>query len=247
LEYPAKFSHFGAFIQKDKWAKYEDYLGNSYLAEHKRPPRPEISGHLHGVEVSGEASVIQNFAGAYGLKVKAVEAHGSTHGQDHKKEEHAKPAATESSHAAGQLWLVEGLSPRQAEKLKRQKGVKVEAFEVQLDKHNADPKNPNYERANFLPPGLSDKVATIAAEDIQHWSSFAPKHSTYFATYFMITGLHGLHVLGGVLVFAYFWGPGASLYRKNPEHLANRVEVAGLFWHFVDLVWIFVFPLFYLL
>ena len=37
------------------------------------------------------------------------------------------------------------------------------------------------------------------------------------------------------------------LYRHNPEHLANRVEVAGLFWHFVDLVWIFVFPLFYLL
>jgi cytochrome c oxidase subunit 3 len=37
------------------------------------------------------------------------------------------------------------------------------------------------------------------------------------------------------------------IYRRNPEHLANRVEVAGLFWHFVDLVWIFVFPLFYLL
>ena len=39
----------------------------------------------------------------------------------------------------------------------------------------------------------------------------------------------------------------AKLYKRNPEHLANRVEVAGLFWHFVDLVWIFVFPLFYLL
>ena len=60
----------------------------------------------------------------------------------------------------------------------------------------------------------------------------------------------GLHVLGGVIVFIYFWLPipgGANLYKKNPEHLANRVEVAGLFWHFVDLVWIFVFPIFYLL
>ena len=57
-----------------------------------------------------------------------------------------------------------------------------------------------------------------------------------------------LHVLGGVLVFIYLWLPvGANLYKRNPEHLANRVEVAGLFWHFVDLVWIFVFPLFYLL
>jgi cytochrome c oxidase subunit III len=49
-------------------------------------------------------------------------------------------------------------------------------------------------------------------------------------------------------VFFYMMLPVSTrLYRQNPEHLANRVEVAGLFWHFVDLVWIFVFPLFYLL
>jgi heme/copper-type cytochrome/quinol oxidase subunit 3 len=37
------------------------------------------------------------------------------------------------------------------------------------------------------------------------------------------------------------------MYRETPEHLANRVEVGGLFWHFVDLVWIFLFPLYYLM
>ena len=58
---------------------------------------------------------------------------------------------------------------------------------------------------------------------------------------------HGLHVLAGVIVFCYFFFFGEKLYRKNPEHMANRVEVGGLFWHFVDLVWIFVFPIFYLL
>src|SRR5947207_2142446 len=53
---------------------------------------------------------------------------------------------------------------------------------------------------------------------------------------------------GGVLVFIYMWLPVSKrLYQRNPEHLANRVEVSGLFWHFVDLIWIFVFPLFYLL
>ena len=65
-----------------------------------------------------------------------------------------------------------------------------------------------------------------------------------------ITGLHGLHVLAGVLIMLYFWLPvegGANMFKRNPEHLANRVEVVGLFWHFVDLVWIFVFPIFYLL
>jgi len=55
-------------------------------------------------------------------------------------------------------------------------------------------------------------------------------------------------VLGGVIVFIYMWLPvSKKVYQRNPEHLANRVEVSGLFWHFVDLVWIFVFPLFYLL
>jgi len=76
---------------------------------------------------------------------------------------------------------------------------------------------------------------------------FYPSHSAFFQCYFLITGLHGLHVLAGIIVFSYMFLTGGKLYRKNPEHMANRVEVAGLFWHFVDLVWIFVFPLFYLL
>jgi len=90
-------------------------------------------------------------------------------------------------------------------------------------------------------------LAVIRKEDVQWASSFEPKHNNYFATYFMITGLHGAHVLAGVIVFVYFFFTGRALYRRNPEQLANRVEVSGLFWHFVDLIWIFVFPLFYLL
>ena len=54
-------------------------------------------------------------------------------------------------------------------------------------------------------------------------------------------------LFGGIIVFLYFWLFGARMYKTNPEHLANRVEVAGLFWHFVDLVWIFLFPVLYLL
>jgi hypothetical protein len=44
-----------------------------------------------------------------------------------------------------------------------------------------------------------------------------------------------------------FLGPGAKLYKKNPEQFTNRIEYTGLYWHFVDLVWIFLFPVLYLL
>jgi hypothetical protein len=137
--------------------------------------------------------------------------------------------------------------PDPKKQVRKVPGVKLVAFEVQLDEVNADPDNPENDRPHFIPRDLSQKTAKIEAEDVSSWSAFAPKHSSYFAVYFTITGLHGLHVLVGVLVFCHFFIYGERLYRKNPEHMANRVEVGGLFWHFVDLVWIFVFPIFYLL
>src|ERR1041385_3709841 len=121
-------------------------------------------------------------------------------------------------------------------------------YEVALDPLNADPTNPALDRPHFFPLPATDKIATIEKKDVERATMFYPKHSDYFASYFTITGLHGAHVLGGVLVFIYMWLPASKrVYQRNPEHLANRVECAGLFWHFVDLVWIFVFPLFYLL
>ena len=74
-----------------------------------------------------------------------------------------------------------------------------------------------------------------------------PKTNTFMAIYFTMTGLHALHVFGGMCVNAYFAGPGSKLYKTNPQWLTNRVENSGLFWHFVDLVWIFLFPILYLL
>lgn len=74
-----------------------------------------------------------------------------------------------------------------------------------------------------------------------------PWHSTFLAIYFTLTGLHGIHILGGMAVMGYFIGPGARLWRTNPEQFTNRIEYTGLYWHFVDLVWIFLFPVLYLL
>ena len=87
----------------------------------------------------------------------------------------------------------------------------------------------------------------IPVSEIKRLSAFVPAHSTFFGIYFTLTALHALHVLGGAIVIAVLWGPGAKLWRTDPERFTNRIEVSGLFWHFVDLVWIFLFPVLYLL
>jgi len=91
------------------------------------------------------------------------------------------------------------------------------------------------------------KPIEIAVADIKRLSAFVPAHSTYFAVYFTLTALHALHVLGGAIVIAFLFGPGSKMWYTDPERFTNRVEVSGLFWHFVDLVWIFLFPVLYLL
>jgi heme/copper-type cytochrome/quinol oxidase subunit 3 len=74
-----------------------------------------------------------------------------------------------------------------------------------------------------------------------------PSTNVFMATYFTMTGLHVLHVIGGLVVMIYFWGPGSKMFHTDPEHFTNRIETVGLYWHFVDLVWIFLFPTLYLL
>jgi cytochrome c oxidase subunit 3 len=74
-----------------------------------------------------------------------------------------------------------------------------------------------------------------------------PWHSTFLAIYFTLTGLHGLHIIGGMVVMAYLLGPGAKMYKERPDQFIGRIEYTGLYWHFVDLVWIFLFPILYLL
>jgi len=73
-----------------------------------------------------------------------------------------------------------------------------------------------------------------------------PWGATLFGTsFFIVTGFHGLHVTAGVIYLLSIIGVVSR--RPNPEASYNLVEVAGLYWHFVDLVWIMVFTFMYLL
>ncbi|MBA3599488.1 MAG: cytochrome c oxidase subunit 3 [Methylibium sp.] len=84
----------------------------------------------------------------------------------------------------------------------------------------------------------------LISEGVRPWSN--PMGAAQFgSTFFMITGFHGLHVSAGVV---YLLIVALKVRRGDYEQSGNYqiVEIAGLYWHFVDLVWVFIFALFYL-
>ncbi len=75
-------------------------------------------------------------------------------------------------------------------------------------------------------------------------SGLAPGEVLFYGLYYVMTGLHGLHVLFGIMLIAVLWL--LTIQGKVTSRDPARLENAGLYWHFVDLVWIYLFPLFYL-
>lgn len=83
----------------------------------------------------------------------------------------------------------------------------------------------------------------LISEGVRPWENpwGAPQFGSVF---FMITGFHGLHVTGGVIYLSVVaWKVSKGHYDKKGYEI---VEIAGLYWHFVDLVWVFIFAFFYL-
>ncbi|MEE9606894.1 MAG: cytochrome c oxidase subunit 3 [Myxococcota bacterium] len=74
--------------------------------------------------------------------------------------------------------------------------------------------------------------------EIQH--GYTITSSTFWSFYYTAAGLHALHVLGGVVILTII----AAQARRQAE--LHRVELIGIYWHFVDVVWIFLFPLLYI-
>ena len=68
--------------------------------------------------------------------------------------------------------------------------------------------------------------------------------SLFGSSFFVLTGLHGAHVTGGIIWLMSLWG--LSMQEHMGQGDAERVEIAGLYWHFVDVVWIVIFTVVYL-
>jgi len=82
--------------------------------------------------------------------------------------------------------------------------------------------------------GLNEKYHWL------HLPMVIPGGNMWASTYFLLTGFHALHVVVGLIVFALY------LFIRLDKERAPHIENIGLYWHFVDLVWIFLFPLLYL-
>ncbi len=80
---------------------------------------------------------------------------------------------------------------------------------------------------------------------MEHYQQLPTGERLYFYLYFFMTGLHGLHVIVGA-VFIMFVIRGVKKGSVTPERYSLS-ENAGLYWHLVDLIWIYLFPLFYLI
>jgi heme/copper-type cytochrome/quinol oxidase subunit 3 len=87
----------------------------------------------------------------------------------------------------------------------------------------------------------------VKAYEYQHkWHEGITISSNLFGSfYYTLTGLHVIHVIGGLCLMTYIFVAGSRGQFTPDSH--DRVECAGLYWHFVDLVWVILFPILYLL
>jgi cytochrome c oxidase subunit III len=74
-----------------------------------------------------------------------------------------------------------------------------------------------------------------------------PSTNNFLGLYFTMTGLHALHVLAGLGVNGYLWATGPRMWRTAPERFSSRVRTATLYWNFIDVIWITMFIVLYLL
>lgn len=72
-----------------------------------------------------------------------------------------------------------------------------------------------------------------------------PQANIFFSLYYMMTGLHGVHVLVGIGLM--IWLIVKASKKQFDSEYYTPVEITGLYWHLVDIIWIFLFPLFYLI
>jgi len=103
-------------------------------------------------------------------------------------------------------------------------------------------------QAHVGPAGISPAwLNRSAPQPVAGFDKLVEPHNVniFFSIYFVMTGLHGLHVIAGMVVIA--WVLRRALRGEFDKDYFSPVDYVGLYWHLVDLIWIFLFPLLYLI
>jgi nitric oxide reductase NorE protein len=92
--------------------------------------------------------------------------------------------------------------------------------------------------------GLAFAVSKVTEYTLEVRAGVTPATNSFYSFYFFITVVHFLHVIAGMVCVAYFRSHAAA--RAGTARYQAGLENVGLFWHFVDVLWIFIFPMLYL-
>ena len=110
--------------------------------------------------------------------------------------------------------------------------------------HQAAEKGDGAKAHRFLWYTIGGAATFICVKSVEWYieisHGFTITASTFWSFYYTAAGIHALHVIAGAIIMAIV----ASDAKKNLE--LQRVEIIGIYWHFVDIVWIFLFPLLYI-
>jgi cytochrome c oxidase subunit 3 len=117
------------------------------------------------------------------------------------------------------------------------------ALGIDAVKRGKDRALQGYFTATILLAGVFLAVKYVEYSEKFHHGLF-PGTNIFFSLYYVMTGIHGIHVVAGMAVMAYIVA--AARRGRFSAAYYTPVEMAGLYWHFVDLVWIYLFPLLYL-
>jgi cytochrome c oxidase subunit 3 len=114
-------------------------------------------------------------------------------------------------------------------------GIKSVEYTQKFEEHHVP--GASFDISDFVhPKDAKEKALTV---------DMANKTQIYFSLYFAMTGVHALHmIIGIVILFVLLWKARTGLYTTG---YVQPIENFGLYWHFVDIVWIFLFPFLYLI
>ncbi len=122
-------------------------------------------------------------------------------------------------------------------------GIKSIEYTEKFEKHHIP--GYHYSMSSFLDPASDPEVHAAYPEDKPLGLDMARHTELYFFLYFAMTGMHALHMIVGISILAYL-----IIRAQAGDYTTGHVtciENFGLYWHFVDIIWIFLFPLLYLI